>query len=388
MTDHMTREELLRRGVAGASILSIPGLLAACGGSSSSQSAATTTSAKQVPHNIHFSNWTLYLDIDEKTKTYPTLVKFEKHYGVNVKYTEDINDNPSFFAKIKPQLSSGESTGRDIIVMTDNSPYPALLVEKGWVEKLDKAAIPNIKNLRSSQRHPAWDPNREYSLPWQSGMTGIASNTSLTGKPLTSMDELLENPKYKGRVTLLNEMADTMTPVILANGDDPAKVTEQVFNAALNRIKKAVGSGQIRQFTGNDYSGPLAKGDLAAAVAWSGDVVQLNLDNPHLVWNVPDAGGEIWTDNMLIPNGGDVYTASLLMNWYYRPDIAAAVADYVNYISPVEGAKEVLQKSDPKAANNPLIFPPDETLNSVHVFEPSQLNNPDYLSKWNALVTA
>ncbi len=227
--------------------------------------------------------------------------------------------------------------------MTDNSRYPALLIKKGWLEKLDKSAIPNIKNLQPALQHPNWDPNRDYSLPWQSGMTGIAYNDKLT-EPVLTMNDLLENPKLKGKVTLLNEMGDTLTLVMLANGDDPTKVTDATFDKAIKRIQKAVDSGQVRQFTGNDYAAPLAKGDLSACMAWSGDVVQLQADNKHLHWNLPTTGGDIWTDNMLIPKGGNVYTASVYMNFVYDPKIAAQIEDYVNYICPVVGAKEVLRE--------------------------------------------
>ncbi len=158
--------------------------------------------------------------------------------------------------------------------MTDNSKWPSLLVEKGWVEKLDKSAIPNIKNLVEVQRHPAWDPHRDYSLPWQSGMVGIAYNDTLTD-PVLSIDDLLGNPKLKGKITVLNEMADCMCSVMLSNGDDPTHVTDATFNRALDKLQKAKDSGQIRQFTGNDYAPPLARGDLAAAMSWSGDIPQL-----------------------------------------------------------------------------------------------------------------
>src|SRR5690348_14447003 len=177
MNEQITRDELLRRALAGGAFLSVPGLLAGCGGSSS-KSAATTTVASTMPKSMTFSNWPLYLDINQKTKTHPSLVAFEKHYGVNVKYLEDINDNDSFFGKIEGPLSQGQSIGRDLIVMTDSSGLPGRMIELGWLEKLDKSAIPNIKNLQPIQQHPSWDPNRDYSLPWQSGMTGKIGRAS------------------------------------------------------------------------------------------------------------------------------------------------------------------------------------------------------------------
>lgn len=387
MSETYTRVELLRRGAAAGVVLSIPtSLLAACGGKQSSP--ATQAAQKKLAKTLRFSNWTLYIDVNAK-KRRPTLDQFQKKYGTSVAYFEDINDNATYFGKIQRPLSEGQSIGRDIIVMTDNSRFPGLLVKKGWVEKLDKSAIPNIANLQDALRHPSFDPNRDYSLPWQSGMTGIATNTALNGgKPVTTIDQLLEDPKLKGKVTMLTEMSDAVSLVMLSNGDDPTKVDDASFNRALTRIKKAVDSGQIRQFTGNDYSGPLAKGDLVAAMAWSGDVVQLHADNPKLVWQVPESGGDIWTDNMLIPKGGDVFTASTFMNFVYDPKIAAQIAAYVNYITPVKGAKEAAAKIDPKLANNPLIFPDAATLANVKIFDSEALNNQDYAQKWQALVSA
>ena len=156
------------------------------------------------------------------------------------------------------------------------------MLEKGWAEKLDKSAIPNMKNLFDVQKHPSFDPNRDYTLPWQSGMTGLAYNDKLTD-PVLSMDDLLGNTKLKGKITVLNDMGDALTLVMLANGDDPAKVTDKSFNGAMSRIKKAVDNGQIRAFTGNEYAASLAKGDLSAAMSWSGDIPQLA--DPHIHWN-------------------------------------------------------------------------------------------------------
>jgi spermidine/putrescine transport system substrate-binding protein len=386
MTDQLTRRQLLERAALGGAAITFPGILAACGSSGSKTAGGTTGSSQKLAKTLHFSNWTLYID-NKPGGRHPSLDQFHKKYGVHVDYREDINDNASFFSKIQPDLSRGQSTGRDIIVMTDNSRYPSLLVKKGWVEKLDKSAIPNIKNLIPQQRHPSWDPNRDYSLPWQSGMTGIGWNSKLTD-PVLTMDDLLGNPKLKGKAGLLSEFSDTLALVMAANGDDPSKVTDKTFDKAIKTIKKAVDSGQIRAFYGNDYSGALAKGDLVATLAWSGDIVQLQADNPHLKWNLPTTGGDIWTDNMLIPKGGDVYTASVYMNWVYTPKIAAEIEDYVNYICPVTGAKAVLLKQDPAIAKNTLIFPTKAMLDNVHVIDPTALNNEKYQTTWQNMVSA
>src|SRR4051812_28537934 len=387
MTDY-TRRQLLGRSAAGASVLTLPGLLAACGGSGGIKGAAnsqTTTEVKRVlAKTLNFSNWPLYID-DVKGKKHPTLDEFTKKFGVNVKYTEDINDNPSFFGKIQGPLSHGQGIGRDIIVMTDSSGFPGRMIKLGWLEKLDKPSIPNMKNLIDVQMHPGWDPNRDYSLPWQSGMTGIGYDPNKVGGELTSINELLTNPKLKGKVTLLSELADAVGLVMLANGDDPSKVSGPAYDKAIATMKKAVASGQVRQFTGNDYAPLLAKGDVWACMAWSGDMVQLQADHPHLKWNLPDSGGMIWTDNMLIPKGGNVYTASVYMNYYYTPAAAAKVEDYVNYICPVKGADEVLKKTDPAVAKNPLIFPTQEMLSNVKQFDAAAAQNVKFKTKFAQL---
>jgi spermidine/putrescine transport system substrate-binding protein len=391
MTDHLTRRELIERAALGGAAITFPGLLAACGGSSTKAGGGNTTVAHKLAKTLNFSNWTFYMDT--KGQRNPSLDQFQKKYGVHVDYKEDINDNAGFFGKIQGQLSRGQSIHRDIIVLTDNDRYLSLMIRKGWCEKLDKSAIPNIKNLVAVQQHPNFDPNRDYSLPWQSGMTGIAYNDTLSD-PVLSVDDLLTNPKLKGKITCLNSMGDALTLVMLSNGDDPAKVTDKSFNAAFNRIKKAVDSKQIRQFTGNDYTPILAKGDLSAAMSWSGDIAQLG--NKHIHWNVPTDGGALWTDNMLIPKGGDVYTASVYMNYVYDPKVQGLMEAGdpkrkivgIYYIPPVAGAGEAAKQFDPTAANNTLIFPTKKMLDSVHLFDNKALNNQKYLTQWQDLISA
>jgi spermidine/putrescine transport system substrate-binding protein len=392
MTDPITRRTFLRRAAASGSILTVPGFLAACGGGGGGGGTSSGATTQQLAKTLHFSNWTLYMDRNKKKHTFPSLIAFQQKYGTHVDYIQDINDNAGFFGKIQGQLSRGQSIGRDIIVLTDNDRYLGLMLEKGWAEKLDKSAIPNIKNLVDVQKHPSFDPHRDYTLPWQSGMTGIAYNDTLTD-PVLSIDDLFGNSKLKGKITCLNSMGDALTLVMLANGDDPSKVTDKSFNAAFNRVKQASGNGQIRAFTGNDYAPSLAKGDLSAAMSWSGDIPQIA--SPHIHWNVPKDGGAIWTDNMLIPTGGDVYTASFYMNYVYDPKVQGLMEagdpkrdiTGIYYIPPVKGAGTWAKKFNPPIANNPLIFPTAETLDSVHIFDNAALNNEKYLTEWNNLVS-
>ena len=392
MRRQLTRRELLERAALGGAALSVPGWLAACGGNGgieaagTTQAATTAEAARELADTLRFSNWPLYIDIDEETKERPTLEQFTAETGVEVEYIEDVNDNDEWFGKNQAALRQGKPIDRDLTVLTDW--MAARMVRLGYVEKLDQEAIPNKSNLVAALQSPGWDPNREYSLPWQSGMTGIGYDPRKTGGEITSVAQLLEDPKLKGRVTFLTEMPDTMGLMLLDDGKDPTNVDEADFDAAIARLQEGVDSGQIRQFTGNEYSGMLAKGDIWAAVAWSGDLVQLLLDNPHLRFAIPDAGGMIWTDNMLIPTGGDAFTASTFMNFVYDPKIAAQIEAYVNYICPVEGAREEMVAIDKDLAQNTLIFPDEETLANVKIFDAEAADDQALKEKFQALIGA
>jgi len=390
MNRPLTRRELLERAALGGAALTVPGFLAACGGGDGIEGTATTTAggtttaaAKELADKLTISNWTLYIDIDEKTKKYPTLEQFTKETGVDVDYIEDVNDNDEWFGKNQAALSKGQPIGRDITVLTDW--MAGRMVRLGYVEKLDRDAIPNASNLVDALASPGWDPNREYSLPWQSGLAGIGYDPDKVGGEITSIAQLLEDPKLKGKVTFLTEMPDTMGLMILDGGGDPSKVVKADYDKAIDRLQQGVDSGQIRQFTGNDYSGPLAKGDIWAAVAWSGDMVQLTADNPNLKFAIPEAGAMIFTDNMLIPKGGDVFTASTFMNFVYDPKVAAQIEAYVNYICPVKGADEEMKAIDASLASNPLIFP---DLSRVKIFDAEAADDKAYKEQFQAVIGA
>jgi spermidine/putrescine transport system substrate-binding protein len=392
MNDPITRIQLLRRLAAGGATLSLPAILAACGGGGGIEGEAgdtgggepTTTVEQVLADKLVFANWPLY--IDQEGKRRPTLEDFEKSTGVKVQYIEEVNDNEEWFGKFQAQLSQGQDIGRDLTVLTDW--MASRMVRLGYLEKKDKSAIPNEANLTPALQHPSWDPNREYSLPWQSGFTGIAYNPKFTGGPITSIDQLLTDTKLKGKVTCLTEMPDTMGLIMLANGDDPAKVTPEAFDRAISTLQDAVDSGQIRRFTGNDYLEDFPAGNAWAGMTWSGDVAQLQTDTPGLEWVLPDDGGMVFTDNMLIPTGGDVFTASTFMNFVYDPKIAAQIEAWVNYICPVEGAKEEILKLDPSLAKNPLIFPTEEMLAEVKAFDTEAADNTDFKEKFQAVIGA
>ncbi len=387
----LTRRDLLRRGLAGGAVLSLPGLLAACGGDGiegqGGQTMAadeTTTAERELADQLVFANWPFYIDVNEKTKKRPTLEKFTRETGVRVRYIEEVNDNEEWFGKYQAQLDAGDDIGRDIVVLTDW--MAARMIRLGYVQKKDKEAIPNERNLNPALASPGWDPEREYSLPWQSGLTGIAFNKRTIGR-VSTVDQLLTDPKLKGKVTMLSEMPDTMGALIAAQGDDPTNVTDEAFDRAIATLQEAVDSGQIRRFTGNDYAEDLAAGNVWACLAWSGDIAA-GIKNPNIDFTVIDTGSHLWTDNMLIPNGGDVFTASTFMNYVYDPVKAAQIAAYVYYITPVEGAEDHIAKFDETAVGNELIFPTEETLSKTFIFDSEAADKPEYKEKFQAVIGA
>ncbi len=385
----MTRKQLLRRAAVGGATLSLPGLLAACGGGGGIEGqqaptgAGETTVSQELADEITVSNWPYYIDQNEDASKFPTLELFTKETGVKVNYLEDINSNEEFFGEIQAPLSRGQGIDRDIIVPT--AWLAARLLDLGYLQKLDKSAIPNIDNLEDTLASPPWDPNRDYSLPWQSYITGVGYDPKKVGGEITSVEQLLD-PALKGKVTMLDSMEDTAALFMLEMGGDPADPDQAMFNEICEKLKTAVGDGQIRQFTGNDYTGLLAGGDAWASIAWSGDIIILQPDNPNLEFRIPDAGGISSVDTMVIPTGGDVFTASTFMNFFYDPEIAAQVAAYVNFITPVKGTKEAITEIDPALAENPLIFPPPDVLDNLHEFSAEAIENPEFQEQWQAVI--
>ena len=368
----LSRRRLLQAaGIGGAAIAAT-----ACGASGSdagtatgATSSATAADLSDTDKTANWSNWPLYLDINDETGEYPTLKAFQDANGIAVTYTEDVNDNNEFYAKVRTQLEQGQDIGRDLVVLTDW--MAALWIENGYAQKLDKANIPNGKNLIPRLADVAFDKPRDYSLPWQSGFGGLGYNKSalkeaLGSDKMTTLDQLFD-PKLKGRITVLSEMRDTMGCIMAWQGNNPSDFTDDQFSQAIEELTKQVDSGQIRQVTGNDYIASLESGDVIAVIGWSGDLFALGED---FGFEIPESGGMLWTDNMLIPAlAAHKKNAEMIMNYYYDPKVAAEVAAYVNYICPVEGAQAEMEKIDPALAASEFIFPSAATLDRTYVFK-------------------
>jgi spermidine/putrescine transport system substrate-binding protein len=333
----------------GAGALSLPAILAACGGSGGSSGGTKT---------LYFENWPEYIDEE-------TVALFKAASGIAMTYSDALNDNNEYFAKVSPLLSKGSRIDADLIAPTFW--MASRFIQLGWAQKLPLDRIPNASNLRPDLVNPSWDPNGEYSLPWQTGVAGIAYNIDATGREITSVEDLFA-PDLKGRVAMLTEMRDTIGLIAMGLGIDISKVsTFDEVSAAFDKLDKANKAGQVRAFTGNDYLDDLNSGNFAACVAWSGDVLQLSKDNPSVRFVIPEEGGTSWYDSMIWVKGSENSdSVAAFLDYVYDPVNAARITASVQYISPVVGVQEELAKSaDPEIAalaEDPLLFPDDATL--------------------------
>jgi spermidine/putrescine transport system substrate-binding protein len=381
-----TRRTVLRAGSLSALAIGASGVLSACGtgGAKVEAGSCTSTDNSATEKDIYFSNWIGYVDPVNKPDT-STLEKFQDQTGITVHYDADINDNEQFFSKVSPQLQDCKPTGRDIIVMTDW--MAARMIDLNWIQKLDHSKMPNVDaNLIEFLKAPSWDPSREYSVPWQSGMTGICYNSELTD-PVTSFEELLTRPDLKGKVELLTEMRDTMTFMLLLVDADPEDFTDEEFSAAIDKLQGYVDNGQIRRFAGNNYVDDMKSGNIVACEAWSGDVINL-LGGGKYKWVPPDEGFALWTDNMLVPNKAEHKSnVEELMNFYYDPVNAAKLAAWNYYFCPVQGAQQEIGQFDKSAVNSDFIFLDDKTLATGFMFMPlSNTQEQDYQTQFNEVM--
>jgi spermidine/putrescine transport system substrate-binding protein len=404
MAEHqhiLDRRVSRRTMLQGTALAGVGAFLAACGTAPAGTTTPTTAPTQEpggeatpapTPSDVlNFANWPLYIDEDEETGASPTLEAFTATYGTTVNYQAVVNDNDSFFGTIQPPLQAGQDTGWDIVVLTDW--MAARLIRLGWAETIDTANTPNFTaNLKDVYRGVPWDPDTNLRAPWQSGMTGLGFDEAVTGS-LTSLQALwTDDARWKGRVWFLTEMRDTVGLTLLKLGYQPEDFTLEQADEAFAEIQQAVDAGIVRSFLGNDYKELLVKGDLVLGTAWSGDMIIAQDEKETLRFAIPDEGGALWTDNMLIPKGAQhKYTAELMIDWVYGPEIAAQLAAYIWYVTPVNGAQEVLAADeDPEVsalAANPLIFPDEATLAKVHIFRDLDEEEEAYMNDEFAKVT-
>jgi len=360
----LSRRNVLTGAGIGAAALS----LAACstGGAAPGPTAAADKSSTD--KNIKWDNWAQYLDEDKDGKTHPTLDAFVKKSGISVKYDVAVDDNNTYYGKVKDQLALGQNIGADLVCLTDW--MVSRLIKFGYVQNFDLSKIPNAKNLTPSLQKVDFDPGRKKSLPWQGGFAGICWNKEKVPGGLKSVNDLWDK-SLKGRVGVLSEMRDTIGLIMAQAGVDvSSKWADSKFDNAIDVFRKHVSDGQIRNIKGNAYLEDLKSGDTLAAMCWSGDITTLNGEaGDKWEFAIPEAGGTLWNDNFVIPIGSPKKSASEeLINYYYQPEVAAQVAAWVNYITPVIGAKEAMQAIDPALAENQLIFPDEKTLSTTKVF--------------------
>ncbi|MFI6013006.1 spermidine/putrescine ABC transporter substrate-binding protein [Streptomyces sp. NPDC051243] len=336
----MSRRSLLRTLGAGA----VSAGLASCGVPAAhvppGERAAADLSATD--KRLTWANWPLYIDTDDADETRrPTLEAFEERTGISVEYVEEINDNDEFFGKVSPALMNRQRTGRDLIVISDW--MCARFVRLGWVQEMDRARQPNVTRYLDPQlRSPAFDPGRKFTVPWQSGITGIAYNRRGLGREIRSVSELWAGD-LKGRVTLLSGLDEAFALLMQGNGVDITRWTADDFHTICDQVEEQVRKGQIRRFTGNDYIKDLSSGDVLACQAYSGDVIQLQADDPDIRFVVPEEGAELWSESLMIPNQArHKANAERLIDYYYEPEVAAELAAWVNYVCPVPAAQDVL----------------------------------------------
>lgn len=318
-----------------------PTLLAACGSDSGGGSNSVTV-----------LNWPLYIEGDEPG-TSPTLKGFTSATGLKVNYKNSIDGNESFNTKYEATLEKGKGIGADLIVLT--SWNAAAYIGAGLVQPFDSAVFPNKKNVISRLANPSWDPGRATSIPWSVGQTGLAYWPDKVGGKITDVNAIFD-PKFKGKVTILDEMRDTVGLTMLGMGNNPSTGTVAQMLAAVDKIGKARDAGQFKKVTGNSYTEDLALGDTWIAVAWSGDVAQLQADNPGLEWVIPSQGGMLWVDNAMIPVGAkNPEGAAKLLNYIYDPAVAGPLYESIQYIPPVTGATQYMSAA---AKTSPFIVPP------------------------------
>jgi spermidine/putrescine transport system ATP-binding protein len=367
------RRALIAGGaVAGAAVV-VGGVLAVTGdtsgGSDDSGGGGAAGGVGTGTDEVRILNWQSYIDPTEDGAV-GTVDRFQEATGIEVTYSEDFDDNNAVYERVlAPILGTGAVVDYDIVCPTNW--MAARLRVLGWADPLPLDRIPNRVNIEDRFLDEPWNFQAEYSMPWQAGITGIGYDPNLTGRELGSVMDIFD-PEFRGRVAMLTEMRDTVGLVMLGMGKDPRVVDEDGAMEAIEMIERAVADGQIRDFTGNEYTRGLESGDFVACFAWSGDVVQVQYNKPEIQFLIPEEGGISWYDSMIIPRGApNAYAAADWMNFVYDPVQAAQITYYVQYVSPVKGVRDELVRMGGDAAalaDSPILFPDEATASRLAVF--------------------
>lgn len=329
--------------------------LAACGGDDvggAREGEVEVAQGGKPTGEVTISSWPGYIDPGKNG----TLAEFEERYGVDVNYIEDVTSNVGFFGKLQPLLDQGQSGGRSMFIVSEW--MVKQMHDLGYLQEFRHEDLQTVfDNILPQFEKSTSDPGRKFSIPWQGGLTGIWVNVK-EAPEIRSMKDLFD-PKYKGRVTFLDELRDTVPLVMQSRGIEVADATKQDWLDAIDFLQEASDSGQIRRFADNSYTEDLTSGNVIAAVGWSGDASLIGREG--VVWRKPTDGCDTFFDQMVIPVGAPNTAAALaFMNFVYRPEVQADIAAYVNYVTPVDGVQEILLRRDPELGRNELIFPPPE----------------------------
>ncbi len=349
-----SRRRFLGGSAAAAAALGLgSSVLAACGGSNSNTASSSSQDSGPASGTLRISNWPLYMADG-------FVAGFQTASGITVDYKEDLNDNEQWFAKVKEPLSRKQDIGADLAVPT--SFMAVRLHQLGWLNDISDEGVPNKKNIRPDLLEASVDPGRKFTAPYMSGLVGLAYNRAATGRDVKSINDLWD-PAFKGRVSLFSDAQDSLGMIMLSQGNTPEKPTTESVQKAVDLVREQNDKGQIRRFTGNDYADDLAAGNIAVAQAYSGDVVQLQADNPDLQFVVPESGATTFVDTMVIPyTTQNQKAAEAWINYVYDRANYAKLVAFVQYVPVLSDMTEELEKVDPKAAKNPLINPSKETL--------------------------
>ncbi|MGB2919839.1 MAG: spermidine/putrescine ABC transporter substrate-binding protein [Mycobacterium sp.] len=348
-----SRRRFIGGGAAAATALTLgSSFLTACG-SDSGTSSAPTDDGGPASGTLRISNWPLYMADG-------FIADFQTASGITVDYKEDFNDNEQWFAKNREPLSRKQDIGADLAIPTTF--LAVRLHQLGWLNDISDEGVPNKKNIRPDLLEASVDPGRQFSAPYMSGLVGLAYNRAATGRDISTIDDLWD-PAFRGRVSLFSDAQDGLGMIMLSQGNTPENPTTESVQQAIDLVREQNDQGQIRRFTGNDYADDLAAGNIAVGQAYSGDVVQLQADNPDLQFIVPETGATTFVDTMVIPyTTQNQKAAEAWINYVYDRVNYAKLVSYVQYVPVLSGMTEELEKIDPEAARNPLINPPEDVL--------------------------